>query len=113
MFVPTTLQCQQEKKDGSPEKKKTNRVRKGWIAVRVGLEKEEGGFQTFSIPISDLCHPLYGDLLEKSQEMYGSNKEGLLRLPCSVEEFENLRLRVEQESICPQYLHQPQLRYLA
>ncbi|PIA28444.1 hypothetical protein AQUCO_06900009v1 [Aquilegia coerulea] len=107
MLVPSTLQSDEKKKN-------CTKVRKGWIAVRVGLEEEEGGFQTFVIPISDLCHPLYRDLLEKAQEVYGCHTTGLLRLPCSVEEFHNLRSRIEQESNVPQYHHQPQqLKYLA
>ncbi|KAF5184066.1 hypothetical protein FRX31_026345 [Thalictrum thalictroides] len=111
MLVPSTLQSDEKKKKDCS----TTKVRKGWIAVRVGLEEEEGGFQTFVIPISDLCHPLYIDLLEKAQEVYGCHTTGLLRLPCSVEEFHNLRCRIEQESnVVPQHHHQPQqLKYLA
>ncbi|KAL6339245.1 hypothetical protein AAG906_024396 [Vitis piasezkii] len=36
---------------------KKMKVKKGWLAVEVGLEEEDGGFQRFVIPISYLYHP--------------------------------------------------------
>ncbi|PON66588.1 Small auxin-up RNA [Parasponia andersonii] len=74
------------------------KVKKGWLAVEVGLDDEDGGFQRFTIPISYLYHPLFKRLLEKAQEVYGYHTAGPLRLPCSVDDFLHLRWRIEKES---------------
>ncbi|KAH7520562.1 auxin-responsive protein SAUR32 [Ziziphus jujuba] len=74
------------------------KVKKGWLAVQVGLEDEDGGFQRFTIPISYLYHPLFKKLLEKAHEVYGYHTTGPLRLPCSVDDFLHLRWRIEKES---------------
>ncbi|KAH8481140.1 hypothetical protein POPTR_019G002201v4 [Populus trichocarpa] len=74
------------------------KVKKGWLAVRVGLEEEDGGFQRFVIPISYLYHPLFKRLLEKAHEVYGYHTTGPLWLPCSVDDFLHLRWRIERES---------------
>ncbi|KAK9096035.1 hypothetical protein Sjap_021532 [Stephania japonica] len=66
------------------------KVKKGWLAVIVGLEDDESGFQRFVIPISYLYHPLFKRLLEKSKEIYGYHTTGPLRLPCSVDDFLHL-----------------------
>ncbi|KAG6658695.1 hypothetical protein CIPAW_04G179800 [Carya illinoinensis] len=73
------------------------KVKKGWLAVRVGLEDEDGEFQRFVIPISYLYHPLFKRLLEKAHEVYGYHTTGPLRLPCSVDDFHHLRWRIEKE----------------
>jgi SAUR family protein len=77
---------------------KKSKVKKGWLAVRVGLEDEDGGFQRFVIPISYLYHPLFKRLLEKAHEVYGYHTTGPLRVPCSVDDFLHLRWRIEKES---------------
>ncbi|GFP79727.1 auxin-induced protein 6b [Phtheirospermum japonicum] len=74
------------------------KVKKGWLAVQVGLKDEDGGFQRFSIPISYLYHPLFQNLLDKAREVYGYNTSGPLMLPCSVEDFLHLRWRIEKET---------------
>ncbi|KAK6238308.1 hypothetical protein QUC31_003777 [Theobroma cacao] len=76
---------------------KKAKVKKGWLAVEVGLE-EEGEFQRFEIPISYLYHPLFRRLLEKAHEVYGYHTTGPLRLPCSTDDFLNLKWRIEKES---------------
>ncbi|KAL0332626.1 UNVERIFIED_CONTAM: Auxin-responsive protein SAUR15 [Sesamum calycinum] len=60
---------------------KKMKVKKGWMAVQVGLEDEDGGFQRFSIPISYLYHPLFQRLLDKAREVYGYHADGPLMLP--------------------------------
>jgi SAUR family protein len=77
---------------------KKSKVKKGWLAVRVGLEDEDCGFQRFVIPISYLYHPLFKRLLEKAHEVYGYHTTGPLRVPCSVDDFLHLRWRIEKES---------------
>ncbi|XP_059658615.1 auxin-induced protein 15A-like [Cornus florida] len=80
-----------------PEDKKM-KAKKGWLAVRVGLEDEDGGFQRFVIPISYLYHPLLQDLLDRAHEVFGYHTTGPLRLPCSVDDFLHLRWRIEKEA---------------
>ncbi|KAJ7957085.1 Auxin-responsive protein [Quillaja saponaria] len=82
---------------------KKMKLKKGWLAVQVGLEDEDGdcdgdGPQRFAIPISYLYHPLFKRLLEKAHEVYGYHTTGPLRLPCSVDDFLHLRCRIEKES---------------
>ncbi|KAJ0976029.1 hypothetical protein J5N97_017994 [Dioscorea zingiberensis] len=77
---------------------KKMKVKKGCLAVRVGLENEEGSFKRFMIPISYLHHPLFKELLEKAQDIYGFNSFGPLKLPCSADEFLHLRWQIERES---------------
>ncbi|XP_052190744.1 auxin-induced protein 6B-like [Diospyros lotus] len=74
------------------------KVKKGWLAVQVGLEDEDGGFRRFVIPISYLDHPIFRRLLEKAHEVYGYHAPGPLRLPCSVDDFLHQRWRIEKET---------------
>lgn len=80
-----------------PERKKM-KVKKGWLAIEVGLQEEDGRLERFEVPISYLYHPLFKNLLDKAQEIYGYHANGPLRLPCSVDDFLQLRWRIERES---------------
>ncbi|MQL74706.1 hypothetical protein Taro_007072 [Colocasia esculenta] len=92
-----TQEEEQEKKKMQEENWK--KVKKGWLAVRVGLEGENGGgFRRFTIPISYLHHPHFRRLLEAAQEAYGYRSPGPLRLPCSVDDFLHLRWLIERET---------------
>lgn len=75
-------------------------VKRGWMAVQVGLEEEDDDnyCQKFEIPISYLYHPLFANLLDKAREVYGYYADGPLKLPCSVDDFLDLRWRIEKES---------------
>ncbi|KAG8059312.1 hypothetical protein GUJ93_ZPchr0002g24827 [Zizania palustris] len=82
---------------------KKGKVKKGWLAVRVGVEGDAadvvgGGFRRFVIPIAYLYHPLFSDLLEAARDAYGYYAAGPLRLPCSVDEFLRLCSLVERET---------------
>lgn len=80
---------------------KKMKVKKGWLAVQVGLEEEEEGgscSQKFVIPISYLYHPLFKRLLDQAYDVYGYHTNGPLKLPCSVDDFLHLRWRIEKES---------------
>ncbi|KAI3462398.1 hypothetical protein Pfo_019061 [Paulownia fortunei] len=77
------------------QENKKMKVKKGWLAVRVGLEEE---FQRFTIPISYLYHPLFKTLLDKAHEAYGYDAVRPLKIPCSVDDFHHLRWRIEKES---------------
>lgn len=87
---------------------KKMKVRKGWMAVEVGLEEEDGKVTKFVIPISYLHHPLFNQLLDMAHEVYGYHTTGPLRLPCSADEFLHLRWRIEKENSCTKYHHHQQ-----
>ncbi|GLJ21131.1 hypothetical protein SUGI_0386500 [Cryptomeria japonica] len=59
-------------------------IPRGYVAVRVGKENE---LTRFVIPIFLLNHPLFMDLLEEAQDEFGFVQEGILRVPCSPQEF--------------------------
>ncbi|CAL0319757.1 unnamed protein product [Lupinus luteus] len=82
---------------------KKMKVKKGWLAVEVGLEDDQ--FQRFVIPISYLYHPLFKHLLDKAYEVYGYHTNGPLKLPCSIDEFLHLRWRIEKENGHHQHNH--------
>ncbi|CAL1409012.1 unnamed protein product [Linum trigynum] len=74
------------------------KVKKGWLAVQVGLEEEGyNSSRRFLIPISYLYHPLLKNLLDKAHEVFGYHAAGPLRLPCSVDDFLHLRWEIERE----------------
>ncbi|KAG9155086.1 hypothetical protein Leryth_011062 [Lithospermum erythrorhizon] len=77
---------------------KKHKMKKGWLAIQVGLEEEGEKLERFAIPISYLYHPLLQELLDKAREVYGYRKHGPLRLPCSVDDFLHLRWQIERES---------------
>jgi SAUR family protein len=80
---------------------KKMKVKKGWLAVQVGLEEEQevgSASQKFVIPISYLYHPLFKNLLDQAYDVYGYHTNGLLKLPCSVDDFVHFRWRIEKES---------------
>lgn len=83
------------------EKMSSNMVKKGWVAVRVGLLEQGNiaeGACKFMIPISHLHHPHFRRLLEKVEEIHGFSSEGPLSLPISVDDFLHLRWMVEKEA---------------
>ncbi|KAL5704317.1 hypothetical protein ACHQM5_022762 [Ranunculus cassubicifolius] len=82
---------------------KKMKVKKGCIAVRVGVDDGEAGFQRFVIPISYLYNPLFQRLLEKAKETYGYHTTGALKLPCSIDDF--LRWRIERENASGRQYH--------
>ncbi|GLJ21135.1 hypothetical protein SUGI_0386540 [Cryptomeria japonica] len=57
---------------------------KGCVAVCVGKDNE---VTRFVIPIFLLNHPLFMDFLEDAQHEFGFVQEGILRVPCSPQEF--------------------------
>ncbi|GLJ16939.1 hypothetical protein SUGI_0292680 [Cryptomeria japonica] len=57
-------------------------IRRGCVAVRVGVEQTR-----FIIAVSYLNHPLFADLLEDAEEVFGFEQQGSLRIPCTVHKF--------------------------
>lgn len=82
---------------GEQQEKKAGKVKKGWLAVRVGGDVDNG-FRRFVIPIAYLYHPVFQRLLEQARDAYGyDSSPGPLRLPCSVDDFLRLRARVDRD----------------
>ncbi|GAA0162861.1 hypothetical protein LIER_18862 [Lithospermum erythrorhizon] len=79
------------------QEEKKHKMKKGWLAIQVGLEDEGEKLERFVIPISYLYHPLLQELLDKAREVYGYKKNGPLRLPCLVDDFLDLRWQIERE----------------
>ncbi|CAA3024388.1 auxin-induced 6B-like [Olea europaea subsp. europaea] len=75
------------------QEEKKMKLKKGCVAVQVGLEN--GPFQRFVIPISYLHNPLFQRLLDRASEFYGYHTSGPLMLPCSVEDFVHLQRQIE------------------
>ncbi|CAI9758353.1 unnamed protein product [Fraxinus pennsylvanica] len=80
---------------------KKMKLKKGCVAVKVGLEN--GPFQRFVIPISYLHNPLFQRLLDRACEFYGYHTSGPLMLPCSVEDFLHLQRRIERDANKPNH----------
>lgn len=82
--------------------KRREKVKKGWLAVSVGLDDGAGAgagaLRRFVIPISYLRHPHFRGLLEAAGDVYGFPSTGPLKLPCSVDDFLHLRWLIERES---------------
>ncbi|KAL9269270.1 Auxin-responsive protein SAUR32-like protein [Drosera capensis] len=96
------------------DQRRATKVKKGTLVVQVGLE-DDHYLRKFVIPISYLYHPLLNDLLDQAREMYGYHMDGPLRLPCSVDEFVDLRWRIEREpsQLQHHHHHHGQLHYHA
>lgn len=76
------------------------KVKKGFLAVQVGLEDDAKlgeELQKFVIPIWYLRHPQFVGLLDLAGEVYGYHADGPLRLPCSVDDFIHLRWQIDRE----------------
>ncbi|XP_021729326.1 probable cyclin-dependent serine/threonine-protein kinase DDB_G0292550 [Chenopodium quinoa] len=70
-----------------------NAVPKGFLAVQVGEEMKR-----FVIPTKYLSHQAFSVLLKEAEEEFGYQKEGVLRIPCEVEVFENILKAVEEKN---------------
>lgn len=81
------------------------KAKKGYVAVQVGLEEDgEEDVRQFYVPISDLYHPLFQQLLNRARDVYGYHSSGPLRLPCSVDDFLDLRSQIDHRQL-PHILH--------
>lgn len=62
-----------------------NGVPKGYVPVLVG--GEDGVKERFLVHVSLLNDPCMGLLLDMAAREYGYRQEGILRIPCDVEQF--------------------------
>ncbi|MBA0786862.1 hypothetical protein Gotri_026349 [Gossypium trilobum] len=91
-------------------------VPKGFLAVCVGKE-----LKRYIIPMEYLGHEAFGILLRKTEEEFGFQQEGVLKIPCDVSMFDNilnllqhkkddddaLFFRLDNSDLTPS--HQPQM----
>uniref|UniRef100_A0A6N2LHM7 Auxin-responsive protein n=1 Tax=Salix viminalis TaxID=40686 RepID=A0A6N2LHM7_SALVM len=105
--LPATSIVSYTQKMSNSQEDNKKKVKKGCIAVRVGLEEKMADSKICD-SISYLYHPLFKRLLEKAHEVYGYHTTGPLWLPCSVDDFLHLRWRIERgrSSEPPQSLQQ-------
>lgn len=68
-------------------------VPEGCLAVYVGPE-----MRRFVIQASYLSNQAFRELLRRSEEEYGFETEGGLRIPCEAEDFEKLLWQMENEN---------------
>lgn len=81
-------------------REKKMKIKKGWVAVQVGLgdddqDRYSSSFKRFVIPIPYLYNPVVQNLLDRASEIYGYRGTGPLTLPCSIEHFLRLMWRIE------------------
>ncbi|KAK9683943.1 hypothetical protein RND81_10G176800 [Saponaria officinalis] len=75
----------------------SNAVPKGFLAVHVGEEMKR-----FVIPTNYLKHPAFCLLLKEAEDEFGFQQEGVLRIPCEVDVFEDILSGVEVKSNGPE-----------
>ncbi|KAI0530496.1 hypothetical protein KFK09_000040 [Dendrobium nobile] len=86
---------------------------KGWLAIRVGEEGREQ--RRFLVPVRYLSHPLFIELLKESEEEYGFQQKGAIRIPCEIEYFLHVKEVIDRDNSCrasetasaAHYLHRP------
>ncbi|KAK9054778.1 hypothetical protein SSX86_025857 [Deinandra increscens subsp. villosa] len=71
-------------------------VKKGYLAVWVGRDDEDG-MKKFVIPTDYLAHQAFSVLLRDAEEEFGFQQEGILKIPCDVPLFEKI-LRMMSEN---------------
>ncbi|XP_010439309.1 PREDICTED: auxin-responsive protein SAUR36 [Camelina sativa] len=71
---------------------KTPAVPKGHLVVHVG----ESGDDTrrVVVPVIYFNHPLFGELLEQAERVYGFEQPGRIMIPCRVSDFEKVQMRI-------------------
>ncbi|MBA0852445.1 hypothetical protein Goshw_005413 [Gossypium schwendimanii] len=78
-------------------------VPKGHLAVYVG--ESEGETRRVVVPVIYFNHPLFGELLEEAERVYGFNQSGRITLPCGISEFEKVKMRIADWDHCRRTQH--------
>ncbi|CAL0333021.1 unnamed protein product [Lupinus luteus] len=86
-FLKRTLSLSEHEGGGSSN---NNVVPKGYLAVCVGEE-----LKRFIIPTEHLSHQAFQILLRETEEEFGFEQVGVLRIPCEVSVFESILKMVE------------------
>ena len=77
-------------------------VPKGKMAVYVG--QNDGDFERVLVPVLYINHPLFGQLLRKTEEEYGHHHPGGITIPCRISDFENVKTRIAAVGGCRKML---------
>ncbi|KAJ4912904.1 SAUR-like auxin-responsive protein family [Raphanus sativus] len=79
---------------------KPTAVPKGHLVVHVG----ESGDDTrrVVVPVIYFNHPLFGQLLEQAERVYGFEQSGRITIPCRVSDFEKVQTRIAAWDRCRQ-----------
>ncbi|XP_010538764.1 PREDICTED: indole-3-acetic acid-induced protein ARG7-like [Tarenaya hassleriana] len=73
-------------------------VPKGHLAVYIG---ESGGdTRRVLVPVIHFNHPLFGELLEQAEQVYGFDQPGRITIPCRVSDFEKVQMRIAAWDHC-------------
>lgn len=68
-------------------------VPKGHLAVYVG-DSDDDDTHRYVVPVIYFNHPLFGDLLQEAEKVYGFNHPGGITIPCGVSEFESVQTQI-------------------
>ncbi|CAN0880371.1 Auxin-responsive protein SAUR40 [Linum grandiflorum] len=76
-------------------------VPKGYVAVSVGREE----MKRYVVPTEYLAHRAFGLLLREAEEEFGFQHEGVLRIPCDVDAFEEILKVVRGKATSFDHVH--------
>ncbi|WZY85381.1 hypothetical protein YC2023_031765 [Brassica napus] len=78
-------------------------VPKGHLVVHVG----ESGDDTrrVVVPVFYFNHPLFGELLEQAERVYGFDQPGRITIPCRVSDFEQVQMKIAAWDHCRQIIY--------
>ncbi|KAB1217055.1 Auxin-induced protein X10A [Morella rubra] len=74
------------------ETRKPAGVPKGYLAVYVGDSDDDT--HRYLVPVIYFNHPLFGELLQEAEKVFGFNHPGGITIPCGVSEFEKVQTRI-------------------
>jgi SAUR family protein len=78
--------------DPPVETRKPAGVPKGHLAVYVGNSDDDT--HRYLVPVIYFNHPLFCELLQETEKLYGFNHPGGITIPCGVSEFERVQTRI-------------------
>ncbi|CAN8308419.1 unnamed protein product [Cochlearia groenlandica] len=73
-------------------------IPRGHLVVHVG--ESDGDTRRVVVPVIYFNHPLFGELLEKTERVHGFNQPGRIMIPCRVSDFENVQMRIAAWDHC-------------
>ncbi|CAA0396153.1 unnamed protein product [Arabidopsis thaliana] len=77
---------------------KTPTVPRGHLVVHVGESGEDT--RRVVVPVIYFNHPLFGELLDQAERVYGFEQPGRIMIPCRVSDFEKVQMRIAAWDHC-------------
>lgn len=68
---------------------------KGFVTIRVGLEGEEK--ERFVVPVEHFKHPLFVEMLDEAEKVFGFEQKGAIVIPCRVDHFNQVEAIIDRE----------------